>query len=120
MCAFRPLLKNHIVNTVGHTKLVPGLTRWLDLPDVAAMAIPARLLVINGRQDTRCYAKEVRGGGSVHNLSGEEEQAIREAFVSPTGLAVPLKFAMAAALFVLLGSYLFWKRGAAPTIGSAA
>jgi len=43
-----------------------------------------------------------------------------EAFVSPTGLAVPLKFAMGAALFVLLGSYLFWKRGAAPTTGSAA
>jgi dienelactone hydrolase len=51
MCAYRPLLKDHIVNTVGHTKLVPGLTRWLDLPDVAAMAIPAALLVINGRQD---------------------------------------------------------------------
>jgi uncharacterized membrane protein SpoIIM required for sporulation len=30
-----------------------------------------------------------------------------EAFVSPTGLAVPLKFSMAAALFVLLGVYLF-------------
>jgi Protein of unknown function (DUF4446) len=40
---------------------------------------------INGRQDTRCYAKEVRGGSSVHNLSGEEEQAIREALASPTG-----------------------------------
>jgi len=52
MCAYRPLLKDHILNTVGHTKLVPGLTRWLDLPDVAAMAIPAHLLVINGRQDT--------------------------------------------------------------------
>jgi dienelactone hydrolase len=51
MCALLPLLKDHIVNTVGHTKLVPGLTRWMDLPDVAAMAIPARLLVINGRQD---------------------------------------------------------------------
>jgi uncharacterized membrane protein SpoIIM required for sporulation len=30
-----------------------------------------------------------------------------EAFVSPTGLPVPLKFSMAAALFVLLGVYLF-------------
>jgi uncharacterized membrane protein SpoIIM required for sporulation len=30
-----------------------------------------------------------------------------EAFVSPTGLAVPLKFSMAAALFVLLNVYLF-------------
>ena len=51
MCAYQPLLKDHILNTVGHTMLVPGLTQWLDLPDVAAMAIPARLLVINGRQD---------------------------------------------------------------------
>ena len=42
---------------------------------------------INGRQDTRCYAKEVRGGGSVHNLSGEEEQAIREALSSRSGRA---------------------------------
>ncbi len=30
-----------------------------------------------------------------------------EAFVSPTGLAVPLKFSMAAALFVLMNLYLF-------------
>jgi uncharacterized membrane protein SpoIIM required for sporulation len=35
-----------------------------------------------------------------------------EAFVSPTGLAVSLKFSMAAALFILLLSYLFWKRDA--------
>jgi hypothetical protein len=34
---------------------------------------------INGRQDTRCYAKPVRGGTSPHNLSEEEEVAIREA-----------------------------------------
>jgi uncharacterized membrane protein SpoIIM required for sporulation len=30
-----------------------------------------------------------------------------EAFVSPTGLATPLKFMMAAALFALLNVYLF-------------
>jgi hypothetical protein len=34
---------------------------------------------INGRQDTRSYAKEVRGGTSVHHLSDEESQAIRQA-----------------------------------------
>jgi hypothetical protein len=34
---------------------------------------------INGRQDTRCYAKTVQRWTSVHNLSDEEEQAIREA-----------------------------------------
>jgi uncharacterized membrane protein SpoIIM required for sporulation len=33
-----------------------------------------------------------------------------EAFVSPTGLAVALKFGMAAALFGLLVAYLFWER----------
>ena len=32
---------------------------------------------------------------------------IIEAFISPTGLAIPLKFSMAAALFVLLNIYLF-------------
>ena len=34
---------------------------------------------INGRADTRCYAKPVRGGTSEHNLSVEEEEAIRQA-----------------------------------------
>jgi uncharacterized membrane protein len=34
---------------------------------------------INGRQDTRSYAKEVRGGTSAHHLSDEERQAIRQA-----------------------------------------
>lgn len=34
---------------------------------------------INGRQETRCYAKQVRHGTSVHHLSDEERQAIREA-----------------------------------------
>lgn len=36
-----------------------------------------------------------------------------EAFVSPTGLAVPLKFALAAGLFALLVVYLTWKPTAA-------
>jgi hypothetical protein len=34
---------------------------------------------INGRQDTRVYAKPVNAGRSDHNLSEEEEVAIREA-----------------------------------------
>ena len=34
---------------------------------------------INGRQEARCYAKRVERGTSIHNLSDEEEQAIREA-----------------------------------------
>jgi hypothetical protein len=38
---------------------------------------------INGRQDTRCYAKQIRGSTSIHNLSDEERQAIREAMSAP-------------------------------------
>jgi uncharacterized membrane protein SpoIIM required for sporulation len=38
---------------------------------------------------------------------------IIEAFVSPTNLAVPLKFAMAASLFALFMTYLFWKPASA-------
>ncbi len=34
---------------------------------------------INGRQDTRCYAKPVEGWASSHNLSEEEELAIQRA-----------------------------------------
>lgn len=40
---------------------------------------------INGRQDTRCYAKAVRGGTSQHNLATEEQQAIDRAMASPAG-----------------------------------
>ncbi|MBI4261346.1 MAG: DUF4446 family protein [Actinobacteria bacterium] len=38
---------------------------------------------INGRQDTRVYAKPVREGRSTHNLSDEEEQAIQQALAGP-------------------------------------
>jgi hypothetical protein len=41
------------------------------------------LTSINGRVDTRVYAKPVKGGRSDHNLSGEEEEAIREALARP-------------------------------------
>ncbi len=34
---------------------------------------------INGRQDTRVYAKPVTGASSEHNLSEEESLAIRRA-----------------------------------------
>jgi dienelactone hydrolase len=72
MCSFPRQLKSQIRNTIGHTKLVPGLYRDLDYPDVSALAIPSALLVINGSKDslfapegvqesfaklTACYAK---------------------------------------------------------------
>lgn len=38
---------------------------------------------INGRQDTRVYAKPVLRGASSYHLSGEEEAAIRQAMEGP-------------------------------------
>jgi dienelactone hydrolase len=51
MCSFPAQLRKHIRNTIGHTKLVPGLYREMDYPDVATLAMPAALLVINGKKD---------------------------------------------------------------------
>jgi len=51
MASFPAQLKNKIRNTIGHTKLVPGLYRYLDYPDVATLAIPSAMLVINGSKD---------------------------------------------------------------------
>jgi dienelactone hydrolase len=51
MASFPAQLRRHVRNTIGHTKLVPGLYRYLDYPDVASLAMPAALLVINGSKD---------------------------------------------------------------------
>jgi dienelactone hydrolase len=65
MASFPAQLRQHVRNTIGFTKLVPGLYRYLDYPDVAALALPAALLVINGSRDRlfepdgvkACFAK---------------------------------------------------------------
>jgi hypothetical protein len=41
------------------------------------------LTSINGRQDTRVYAKPVQAGESPYNLSVEEAEAIRQALTGP-------------------------------------
>ena len=52
MASFPAQLKAHVRSSIGFTKLVPGLYRYLDYPDIAALAAPAALLVINGSRDT--------------------------------------------------------------------
>jgi uncharacterized protein YlxW (UPF0749 family) len=47
---------------------------------------------INGRQDTRCYAKPVEAWTSRHNLSEEEEAAIQQALTS-SGSTPPVRLA---------------------------
>jgi dienelactone hydrolase len=51
MTSFPHQLRHHVRTTIGYSKLVPGLYRHLDYPDVATLAMPAALLVINGTQD---------------------------------------------------------------------
>ncbi|MGH2663382.1 MAG: DUF4446 family protein [Actinomycetota bacterium] len=48
---------------------------------------------INGRQDTRCYAKPVEGWTSRHNLSTEEEQAIQQALAAQPAATPPVSLA---------------------------
>lgn len=60
MTSFPYQLRRQVVNTIGHTKLVPGLYRHLDYPDVAALAMPSALLVINGSQDALFHPDGVR------------------------------------------------------------
>ena len=51
MTSFPGQLKKHIRNTIGHTKVVPGLYRHLDYPDVASLAMPRPMLYMSGSQD---------------------------------------------------------------------
>jgi dienelactone hydrolase len=60
MTSFPTQLEKHVRHTIGHTKLVPGLYRHLDYPDVASLAMPAALLVINGSKDTLFHPAGVR------------------------------------------------------------
>jgi Protein of unknown function (DUF4446) len=45
---------------------------------------------INGRTDTRCFAKPVQAWTSRHNLTPEEEEAIRQALTTPQETPVQL------------------------------
>jgi dienelactone hydrolase len=51
MASFPAQLRRHVRNTIGHTKLVPGLYRYMDYPDIASLALQLALLVINGSRD---------------------------------------------------------------------
>jgi dienelactone hydrolase len=51
MTSFPAQLERHVRHTIGHTKLVPGLYRHLDYPDVASLAMPAALMVMGGSKD---------------------------------------------------------------------
>ena len=71
MCSFPNQLARHI-RGIGFTKIIPGMYHHMDHPDIASLAMPTPLMVINGAQDrlfelagvhaahekiAQCYAK---------------------------------------------------------------
>jgi uncharacterized protein DUF4446 len=79
-----------------------GLTRYDAFPDVGGqLSYSAAFLdeagdgvvltAINGRSETRSYAKPVRAGRSDHNLSEEERAAIATAMGANANLASPVR-----------------------------
>jgi dienelactone hydrolase len=52
MSSFATHLRRHVINSIGLTFHIPGLYRYLDLPDLAALIAPRPVLVINGSRDT--------------------------------------------------------------------
>ena len=51
MTSFGTNIRRHVLNTVGLTFHIPGLYRYLDLPDLAALIAPRSVFVINGSKD---------------------------------------------------------------------
>lgn len=51
LSSFKDIQAHHVGSTVGLTKVLPGLYRYLDMPDVISLAAPRPLLCINGLKD---------------------------------------------------------------------
>jgi dienelactone hydrolase len=51
MSSFGTHIQRHVMNSIGLTFHIVGLYRYLDLPDLAALAAPRSLFVINGSRD---------------------------------------------------------------------
>ena len=51
LTSFKDIQAKHVIHTTGLTKLLPGLYRDMDMPDVVSLAAPRALLCINGLKD---------------------------------------------------------------------
>ena len=50
MCCYGAMLQSHLTS-IGFMKVIPGLYRYLDLPDIVGMAAPGGLMCIHGLRD---------------------------------------------------------------------
>lgn len=72
MASYKTQLDEHLTHSMGFSFLIPGMYRFFDLPDLAALIAPRSLSVIGGSQDrlfplagmqaahatiAKCYAK---------------------------------------------------------------
>jgi dienelactone hydrolase len=87
MTSFPWQLQKHIRNTIGHTKVIPGLYQYLDYPDIASLAMPAPLLVINGSQDTLFHPEGVQASfrklQDCYRKAGVSEQLATRLYDTP-------------------------------------
>jgi dienelactone hydrolase len=51
MTAFASQIKQHVTHTMGVTFVIPGMYRYFDLPDLAALIAPRALMVQMGSRD---------------------------------------------------------------------
>ena len=51
MTSFGAQIRQHVIHTMGLSFHINGLYRYLDFPDLAALAAPRALMVINGSRD---------------------------------------------------------------------
>ncbi len=51
MTTYAAQIEKHIVNTMGQTFTIPGMYRYFDLPDLAALIAPRAVMVQMGSQD---------------------------------------------------------------------
>ncbi len=75
MTSFGPGLKKHVWNTVGLTKIIPGLYRQMDYPDLVAMTTPRPLMVIHGARDGLFAPEGVRDAVRTLTRSYEKTSA---------------------------------------------
>ena len=84
MTSFPAQLKRHIRNTIGHTKLVPGLYRHLDYPDVGVAGH-----AVGAARDQRQQGRALRAGGRARQLR-QARRLLRARRASPTKSATRL------------------------------
>lgn len=95
MTSFPDQLRDRVINTIGHTMLIPGLYGLLDYPDVASLAMPRALMVINGSRDTLFVPEGVRKAftklAECWRKAGAPDNVRTRLYDSPHEFSVPMQ-----------------------------